>query len=370
MRFFCKVFPRRLTPAHSRKSGKLRFGWLTRCLIVMGLTGLAGPPALRADIVVLSNGDRLTGEVEQLRNQKLSFKTSYAGTIQITWADVTELTTENNFEVEAETGRRYQGRIVRGEQDLEVVHEDTSAQVPAPTIVAMIPMSNGDPPGFWQRLQGAIDLGYSLTRGNSRLNQSSVGSQASYRRENYEIKGGISSLFSKQDDSEATSRQTLDLQYDRFLSPKAFAFTLSSFERNDRQRLNLRSRLGGGFGWKLVKSRQSELSLLGGFTYINEQFRDADSGMSLPRQSSGEALSGIELATTRFNGIRLGTKLSFLPNLLDGGRYRIEYDSTVRVPLFRSMTWSVKLFDRFDSEPPLDVQRNDYGIVSAFGFSF
>jgi hypothetical protein len=34
------------------------------------------------------------------------------------------------------------------------------------------------------------------------------------------------------------------------------------------------------------------------------------------------------------------------------------------------MTWSVKLFDRFDSEPPLDVQRNDYGIVSAFGFSF
>jgi hypothetical protein len=184
------------------------------------------------------------------------------------------------------------------------------------------------------------------------------------------MKGSITSLFSKQDDAEPTSRQTLDLRYDRFLSPKAFAFALSSFERNDRLRLSLRSRLGGGFGWKLVKSTESELSLLGGFTYINEQFRDADSGMSLPRQSSGEALGGIELATTRFSGVRLGTKLLVLPNLLDGGRYRIEYDSSVRVPLFSSMTWSMTLFDRFDSQPPLDVQRSDYGLVSAFGFSF
>jgi hypothetical protein len=97
MRRFCKDFSRRLTPVHSRKSGNFRFGWLTRCCLIV--IGLVGPQALRADIVVLSNGDRLSGEVEQLRNQKLSFKTSYAGTIQINWADVTELTTEHNFEV-------------------------------------------------------------------------------------------------------------------------------------------------------------------------------------------------------------------------------------------------------------------------------
>jgi hypothetical protein len=30
----------------------------------------------------------------------------------------------------------------------------------------------------------------------------------------------------------------------------------------------------------------------------------------------------------------------------------------------------VKLFDRYDSEPPLEVMRNDYGVVSAFGFTF
>jgi hypothetical protein len=339
-------------------------------LVPVFLTLVWQGAVLRADVVVLENGDQLTGEAEGLKDGKLSFKTSYAGSIQLDWKQVARLTTEGNFEVEVETGRRYRGRLEQQEENLDVIYEDTSTAMPPPSVVAMIPMSDGEPPGFWKILNGSVDLGYSLARGNSELNQSSVGLQANYRREAYELQGGITSLFSKQDESRATSRQTADMRYDRFLSPRAFAFGLSGFERNERQRLNLRSRLGGGFGWKLVKTKRSELSVLGGFTFINEQFRDADSGMPLPKSSSGEALAGVELLTTRFRGIRLGTKFSFLPNLVNGGRYRIEYDYNVRVPLYKSMTWSVKLFDRYDSEPPLEVMRNDYGVVSAFGFTF
>ncbi len=351
-------------------AGRDRLHWATRAAALVFLALTLRVPALPADVLILANGDRLTGEAESLKDGKLSFKTGYAGSIQIDWKQVQQLTTEGNFEVEAETGRRYRGRLEQQGSNLDVIYKDTSVAMPPASVVAMIPMSDGEPPGFWKILNGSVDLGYSLARGNSELNQSSVGLQANYRRETYELQGSATSLFSKQDDSPATSRQTADLRYDRFLSSQAFAFALNGYERNERQRLNLRTRLGGGFGWKLVKTRRSELSLLGGFTYINEQFRDADSGAVLPRSSSGEALGGIELLTTRFRGIRLGTKFSILPNLVNGGRYRIEYDSSVRVPLYKSMTWSVKLFDRFDSEPPLDVQRNDYGLVSAFGFTF
>ena len=351
-------------PRRSRLPAARRAGWALLFLIALSLG------KLQADVVVLANGDRLTGAAQKLENNKLSFQTPYAGTIQIDWGEVREFTTEGNFEVQAETGRRYSGRIEQDEQNVEVIYEDASVSIAPPAVVGMIPMSDGEPPGFWRILEGAIDVGYSLSRGNSELNQSSLGLQGSYSRESYEVQGGITSLFSKQDEAQPTSRQTLDLRYDRFLGPQAFAFGLTGLERNDRQRLNLRSRLGGGFGWKLIKTRATEFSVLGGFTYINEQFRDAMSGVVLPRTSSGEALAGIQLQTVKFDGIRFTTKLSFLPNLVEGGRYRIEYDSTVRVPLFRGMSWSVKLFDRFDSQPPLDVERNDYGVVSAFGYTF
>jgi putative salt-induced outer membrane protein YdiY len=325
---------------------------------------------LRPDVVLLDNGDRLSGQVQKLEQQKLSLKTAYAGTIQIDWAKVQELTTEGGYELEAETGRRIHGRIQRSADVLEIASEDETVTLPPATVVRLTPMSDGEPPGFWQILNGAVDLGYSFTRGNSRVNQSSVGLQGNYRREKYELRGGITSFFSKQDEAEPTSRQTADARYDRFVSPRSFYFGLLGLERNDRQRLNLRSRLGGGFGWNLIRNQETQFSLLGGFTYINEQFRDVDSGMDLPRTSSGEALGGFEFETVRLSRVRLTTKLSVHPNLVQAGRYRVEYDSTVRLPVLSSLTWSLSLFDRFDSEPPQAVQRNDYGLVSAFGFTF
>ena len=230
---------------------------------------------------------------------------------------------------------------------------------------------DGRPPGFLDILEGAVDVGFNFTRGNSRLNSSAIALQGKYRRPTYELSAGATSLFSRQDDAEPTSRQTADARYDRFLSPKQFAFGLAGFERNDRQQLNLRSRLGGGYGYKVTKTKDTELSLLGGFTYINEQFQEDPSQPPLGSTSSGEVVAGIDYRTVVLKGIGITTKLSFLPNLVQTGRYRIEYDSTARIPLMGGFTWSLSLFDRFDSEPPrADVQRNDYGVVTAFGYTF
>ena len=44
-----------------------------------------------ADEVVLKNGDRLTGEVMALEQDKLIFKTSYAGEIFIAWSEVEKI---------------------------------------------------------------------------------------------------------------------------------------------------------------------------------------------------------------------------------------------------------------------------------------
>jgi putative salt-induced outer membrane protein YdiY len=234
----------------------------------------------------------------------------------------------------------------------------------------MVPMSDSKPPGFWRLLQGSLDLGYSFTRGNSSQTQSSVAAQGQYRTPTYKAQMRLSSIFSETDDAEATSRHAADARLDRFLTPKMFAFGLTGFERNDRQRLDLRSKFGGGFGWKVRDTRRTQLNLLGGFTYTNEQFRAEEDGQEDRRSSTGEGLLGFEWETTPFYKIRFSTKLSLYPNLVQSGRYRVEYDSSLRIPLLKNVTFSVSLFDRYDSEPPQDVKRNDYGLISAFGFTF
>ena len=321
---------------------------------------------LDADVVLLRNGDRLTGEVQQLKSDKLSLETSYAGTVEIDWSEVKTLDTERRFYVQFETGLRHQGTLQSSKQGMEVVGPET-VPVALADVVEITPAAE---PGFWKTLEGSVDLGYNFTSGNSELNQSSLGVLAEYRREKYKLSGSLTSLFSRQDDSEPTSRQTADARFDRFLTPRRFAFALTGFERNDRQELNLRSRFGGGFGVTVVKDAETELSILGGATVINEQYQGDAAAPPPPRTSSGEGLAGVELKTSWLDWVQITSRLSFLPNFVQRGRYRLEYDGTARVPLLKGFTWSLTLFERFDSDPRTDIERNDYGVVSAFGFTF
>jgi len=55
-------------------------------MLIMSLMGFAA--SAMADEVILKNGDRLSGTVVTKADDKLVFKTKYAGEIKIDWAEV------------------------------------------------------------------------------------------------------------------------------------------------------------------------------------------------------------------------------------------------------------------------------------------
>lgn len=337
-------------------------------LILLALT------AAHADTVVVDTGDILNGEIEKLEASKLFLKTTYAGTIRIDWDKVVEIDSQTPYQVQTENGLRLYGALRRQGDYVLVGAGDAdnapSRQAPATTVTGIVRMENDEPPGFWKTLNGSIGLGYTFTRGNSRQTQASLAARGSYRHDGYALRSDLNSIFAEVEDSERQSRHALNNRFDRFLSPNSFAFAIAAFERNDSQQLDLRSRAGGGFGWKIINKSDATFDLLGGFTLTNEQFR-AEEGDLLPRKSTGEGLLGFEWRSTRLWGIELRTRLTAHPNLVQTGRYRIEYDSGAAIPLVAGFTWNINLFDRYDNRPPREeLKRNDYGMVSTLGFSF
>ncbi len=318
-------------------------------------------PPCHADVVVLKNGDRLAGEILKLEKQRLSLKTAYAGTLMIDWRMVERLSTERPLEIQFDSGLRASGRIQECPQGIEILTEKGAIRTAAPRVAAMT--RTREQAGWRGNLQGNVDVGHSLIRGNSTLSQSSLGITTRYRAETTTMQLGLISLFSRQGNTPATSRHSLTVRYDVPLSLRSFAFTLTTLERDDRQRLNRRWNLGGGWGRKLVKSDRSEASILGGFTYANEDFRGT-------RNSSGEALAGFDLDTTMANRFRLTSKLALYPGFFNGSRYRVVFDGGLRVPLIGRFTWNLRVYDRFDSRPPLPVRRNDYGLINGIGIGF
>ncbi len=326
--------------------------------------------AVYADTVEVDSGDVLHGEVEKLANGKLFLDTDYAGTIEIDWDKVVAVESDARYQLETEPGRRLRGELSMQSGVVVVNTEDVEQKAPATLVEEIVRLEDDRLPGFWETLNGSVGVGYTFTRGNSDQTQGSLTARARYRRDKYSAQGDLSSIFAALDDSERQSRHALQTRYDRFLTPKMFAFGLGALERNDRQRLDLRSRAGGGFGWKVANGGGRRFDVLGGFTYTNEQFRAAE-GHALPRRSTGEGLVGFEWHSSQLWGVELSTRLTAHPNLVQQGRYRVEYDSGASVPLVGNFKWDVSLFDRYDSAPPRDdLQRNDYGMVSTLGFAF
>ncbi len=325
---------------------------------------------LAADVLRMENGDRLTGEVERVAGQRVFLKTAYAGTIQIDWLKLEGFSSDRRFEVEVEPGRKYRGKLVLAEGKLEVATAKETVAFQRDRVVGLVPKAEKGKGNLWRQVEGTLDLGYNLTRGNSRLDQSSLLAQGLYDQGHYKISGDASSIFGRQDDSDPTSRQTAGARFDWFVNPRVFRFALGSFEHDDRQRLNFRTVLGGGLGRTLVKSKKTELALLGGLTFTGERFRGDTGTPEAVVRRSGEGLVGVEWKTVLMDRIHLSSKLTAHPNLGSSEDYRLAYDGSLRFPLTKKLSWSLRFYDRFVSRPPVPVRRNDSGLISAFGIGF
>ena len=319
-----------------------------------------------ADTVVLVNGDRITGAVRRLEDGNLVVSAALLGTVRVAWSNVESVHSDSDFSILTEDGTRLEGRLTRRGPETEIaLHDTRTTTVRSPTIARIVPGVRGSGVGsLLGAVDGAADIGYSLARGNQNQMQSSLGARAAYASAQYKFSGRLDSLFARQDGAKSQSRHALNARLDRIVNARVFLYGLSGLERNERRKLNLRTRLGGGLGWRLRDSSSTDLALIGGLALVDERYRQAQD------RRTGEGFFGVEWDTSLLRGIRLSLNLTAHPDLFDAGNVRAEFDSTLRVPIAGRFTYSLRIFDRFHTKPAEAVERNDYGLVSGVGVTF
>lgn len=324
--------------------------------------------ALLGGTVTLKNSDRLTGEVEKLEGNKLYLNTSYAGVIKIDWGTVETIDTARDYSIETQSGLKYRGSIHYSNGQLSIKSEKGQETLRSNDI-ASIQVAQ-EKPGFWKALEGSAEFGFSLARGNTDLNQYSLALNAEYPARNYSVIFNITSLYSSQTGAATTSQHYWYVRYDRYLTPRAFVFSLASFQRNAQQELALRTDLGGGFGWRLIDTEDLRFSLLGGLTYENDDYQ-TQAAQQASGGSSAEALIGYSLDRALVGPMRFHSSLNVHPNVVSYlGRYRVTFDAGMSAPLFSIFTWNVRFYDRYDSMPPPLIQGNDLGLIGSVGMKF
>lgn len=329
-----------------------------------------------ADQITLKNGDRLTGTITKVDAAKLSIKTEFAGEIDVQLAAVDSITSDAPVYVTSKDGRVIVGTLKTVDGRIEIQTADVEKVTLAKEDIQLL-RSQAEQALYEAAIEkqnrasyvGSLDAGLSLTRGNSDTIIASIGTQSARTTQKDKLSLFAAGLFARNNTTgiSVTTAEAIrgGVRYDRNISDRLFGFALTDLERDRFQQLDLRLVLGGGLGFHARRTERTRLDLFAGGSFNQEFF---STGL---RRKSAEALIGNELTYKLSDFVTIGERAVFYPNISDFGEYRLTFDSSAAVRLSRRLSLQVTLSDRFLSNPPPGLKKNDLllttGIRATFG---
>lgn len=316
------------------------------------------------DVVILKNGDRITGEVLSLLRGKLEFDTDSMGTVYIEWEDVSEVQSEVSQSIELADGQRFFGPIRKAEnsQMVGIETEGGLVGVDKLEVIAMYPVEAS----FADRLEVSSRLGFSWDKGSD-VGKYNLGATATYREEDFITRADFQVEVTTQDTEENTQRSNLGIEHYRYRKPKQFTAYFGNFENNDQLGIDLRALAGVGYGWAPIRSHRNLFLLIAGLDINHEIPDDGESETNL------EAVGRVRYEYFRYSGLdrRFTSQLSVFPSITDAGRWRADFTTEFDMDLTDDFSWIFSVYANYDSDPISEVGSNsDYGVVSSVEYDW
>jgi hypothetical protein len=337
--------------------------------LALGWPGIAEAKR-KDDRVVLSNGDQLVGEIKSLAQGALVFKAEYMlNNMSIDWRLVRELHSQDEYHLKLGSGLYTTGTMERRDDGSFVINQTVGQTVTTvwQDVIAMLPAETS----FWAQLTGSINSGFSYTSGVNQT-QFSASGDLSYTTNRYTFVADGSSTFSGQEDGSTTSRNTLTILNSLTLRPKVFGAILTELLNSQQQDLTLRTTVGGAIGRWLILTDKRESTVFAGVVYTHEQY-SAPPDPSQPGSqvaNNVEGVLGFGFNYFRFKTVDITSRLSVYPSLTTLGRVRLNYAPTLSLEIARNLYWNFTLYENYDSQPPVNANKNDFGITNSIGWKF
>tara|TARA_R110002096_G_scaffold27831_9_gene84635 strand:- start:592 stop:1539 length:948 start_codon:yes stop_codon:yes gene_type:complete len=214
---------------------------------------LAVGPSLRADVIILRNGDRISGEVIEQGPLKVSIETSYAGLIAISRGKISDVNVEDTVAAEA----------------LAV----TSSESKQPNIDLSAKAVDWEGDKKRNEWEGSANLSMKLESGSSSDSNELDGDiSLRWRRDQnrFRLRGQVE--YDTVNGKGAKQDWLVVPQYDRFFTEKAYWSMMYSFKQEKYDGLKLRQAVGPSLGYEFFSDEKHELISEIGIFYVDEQY--------------------------------------------------------------------------------------------------
>ena len=334
-------------------------------LVLLGpLLAPSAALAAKTDVVVLSNGDHLTGEVKDLERGRLTFKTDDMGTLAIEWDNIRSIAATAPFEIDDLDGRRYVGSLEPGSVagELRLVGSDGAYALELRRVARLRRLGTT----FWQRLDGSMDLGASYASA-SELFKLDFAAAFGLDGAGHRVALSASSTLSSQPGMEDTRRNNLALSYERRFQSRWVALLQGQLEQNRELGFDLRTSASGGGGRYLAQSQRDRLLVGLGFS-LNREW-PVEGGQTTNVEAT--ALVRYDRFSYDFPHVDVSLVVAGFTSLTDGGRHRLEADAQLKREVVKDFYVTLRGYESYDSRPATEgAKTNDYGFAFALGWSF
>lgn len=341
-----------------------------------------GAPASAADLVLLANGDRLSGQIISADDKTVVLKTAYAGQVKIDRSAVQEIQTQAPLYVTLTEGAVIVARVESSASLVRLVQPDGLVKaVPAAQVSAVREQSAQRAwareqervkyPGLTDFWRGSITFGIAASSGNAKTTTlNTTGSAARDAGKNV-MNLNFSQLYATQSTTEpfgaTANRISGSFRIDRRANHRLFLYGVNAYDYDKFLALDLRSVLGAGLGFKPWASRKGSLEFSSGGNWNREKFSREEGPLV---RHAGELAAGQELNYQMLSKLKLLERSGFFPNLTNRGAYRVNMDASAAVPIMKWLEWTLGFNDRYLSNPLPGKRRNDSVLTMGVRASF
>ncbi|HEX3703540.1 MAG TPA: DUF481 domain-containing protein [Vicinamibacterales bacterium] len=362
-------------------------------LLALASVGNAAP----RDIVVLKNGDRITGTFVSVRGNNLSLHTDAAGNLTIPIGQISAMSVAEPVSVVVLNGPALHGLLTLDPSgSWELTDDDGAPHAISPaSVVAILPAERYESlvdhtAGPWQDWTGTANLGYSIQRGNQQTH--TLSSSVDMRRErpatpifapHWRTNVHLTMLLSNAMEaatSIGSNTISTSVRQDILFAPGTFVFGIVQFDHVGTEGLSLRQTYGGGSGFDVALQTRGTLSVFGGLTLVRESFSPTvdqipptDASEPAPTnsgQQTAQLLIGEKIRFQLTPRVRLDHTANAYPNVTIVGQYHLDTRTAIDVKLTNRFSLNTAIIDLYLSNPAPGSERNNFSLTTGIAATF
>jgi Protein of unknown function, DUF481 len=356
-----------------------QYGALALWFVVGGVFVLNGQATPPADVLLFTDGERLTGHFVKSSGSSLTFKSDALGEITVDWKKVKELQSSAKVAVipknirlrrPADAATIPKGTLSMQDQQLHLAEPRRTIPVDdAGQIVdqAGFEKALSHQPGFFEAWKGTLTIGAAVVNAtqDSETFNGAVSMVRAIPTESWleprsrtilNINAAYGEMTQPGEPSSKTAIFHGDAEQDKYFSKRVYVFGQGAFDHNYSQGLNLQQTYSGGIGITLVDRPNETLDLKTSGSYIRQQFLGA----------ANEDLIGsvfAEAFNRKFKRFTVDEHLTLVPTWNNTNDYSGALNVLLSMPVYKRLNASGGFIDSYLNNPPPAFRKNSVQIT-------